>query len=341
MGARQILAQERDALIQQIYQITGISDILRGQTDPAETLGAQQIKASAGALRLKRRQKEVAAFASCLIRLKTQIICKFYQPQTLIALCGITQDDPDFQLIPAALQLMKSEPLKTFRIEANADSMVELDQMQERQERIEFLKAVSEFVGQAVQGAQTMPEAMPLLGKMLMFAVRGFKIGREMEGDLEQMLSNIQPPQQKQDPSMMKAQADVQLEQSRQQHDQQMEMARQQFEREKFGFEQQLEQFRAEKDAEVEAARQHYQAMESAQQNELEAQRANLEAHNQAMLQQHKVAADQQLEAIRQQFQLLINSQNNAVKLEIAEIGAQTTLDAAQVSAARQASEGE
>jgi hypothetical protein len=42
----------RDSAKQVIYEITGISDILRGATDPRETLGAQQLKANSSSLRL-------------------------------------------------------------------------------------------------------------------------------------------------------------------------------------------------------------------------------------------------------------------------------------------------
>ena len=35
----------RQQLIQDIYQITGLSDIIRGASNPRETLGAQKIKA--------------------------------------------------------------------------------------------------------------------------------------------------------------------------------------------------------------------------------------------------------------------------------------------------------
>jgi hypothetical protein len=51
------LYAQRDQLVQAIYEISGISDVLRGSTDAQETLGAQQIKANFGSLRLKERQK--------------------------------------------------------------------------------------------------------------------------------------------------------------------------------------------------------------------------------------------------------------------------------------------
>ncbi len=63
----------RDQIKNVIYETTGISDILRGLTDPNETLGAQQIKTQWGSLRVQRKQAEVARFARDLFRLKAEI----------------------------------------------------------------------------------------------------------------------------------------------------------------------------------------------------------------------------------------------------------------------------
>jgi hypothetical protein len=53
--AIQTLYEQRAAIEQTIYQVTGIADIQRGSTDPNETLGAQQLKAQWGSLRIQRR----------------------------------------------------------------------------------------------------------------------------------------------------------------------------------------------------------------------------------------------------------------------------------------------
>jgi hypothetical protein len=58
-----------------IYEITGISDIVRGQGAASETATAQQIKGQYAGLRLKAMQEGVALFASELLRIKAQIIC--------------------------------------------------------------------------------------------------------------------------------------------------------------------------------------------------------------------------------------------------------------------------
>ena len=74
----------REDIKGQIYEITGISDIIRGQTAASETATAQQIKGQYAGLRLKSMQETVALFASELLRIKAQIVCTKYQDQTIL-----------------------------------------------------------------------------------------------------------------------------------------------------------------------------------------------------------------------------------------------------------------
>lgn len=76
-------------LVQQIYEITGISDIMRGASDAAETAAAQQIKASFGSMRLQKRQRRVNRFIRELTRIKTEIIAEHFTRDQLEQMVGI------------------------------------------------------------------------------------------------------------------------------------------------------------------------------------------------------------------------------------------------------------
>ncbi len=80
--------ETRQALINDVYQITGISDILRGETDPNETLGAQEIKAQTGSRRIQTCQRDLARFARDLAELVGEVIAEVFQPQTIAAMSG-------------------------------------------------------------------------------------------------------------------------------------------------------------------------------------------------------------------------------------------------------------
>ena len=228
---------------QQIYDITGISDIIRGASNAGETATAQQIKGQYATLRLKTYQDEVARFASQILRIKAQIICQHFQPETIMKIGGAELlSDTDKQLIPQAMELLKDNPMRTFRVEVATDSMLYADEQQEKADRVEFLSATSQFIEKAIQGAQAVPEMTPILMDLLKFGVQGFRVGRTLEGEFDtfadaekekqvQAQANPQPPQPS--PDEIKAQAEAQ----KMQMEAQLEQMRLQLETQKLEFE--------------------------------------------------------------------------------------------------------
>lgn len=83
------LYQQRDQLIQAIYEITGISDIMRGSSDATETLGAQQLKAQFGSARIKTMQQDVQRWIRDTLRIKAELVAEHYEPQTFLAITGL------------------------------------------------------------------------------------------------------------------------------------------------------------------------------------------------------------------------------------------------------------
>ncbi len=310
----------------QIHEITGLSDILRGDTEAQETATAQRLKGSFGSLRLKTMQGEVVQFATELLQIKAQIMCKFFQPETLVKISACQQLSQDDQrMIPQALQLLKQEPLRNFRIEVSTDSMVQLDEMQEKADRMEFLKATGEFLEKAFPIIQSEPAAGPLLVEMLKFGVTAFKVGKAIEGKFDNALDQLQqqaaqPQQKKPDPEMAKIQAKAQAD------GQQAQMTFQ------------LDQQRNQMEMQVETHRQQMQAAQIQQQNQIEAQRSQQDAQNEAKLEQMRLMHDASQAQITGQLEILIARMNNAAKVDVAELGAATTIQAAQISAANSAS---
>lgn len=228
----------RDEIKGQIYEITGISDIVRGQTAASETATAQQIKGQYAGLRLRSMQEDVALFATALIQLKAQIICSKFQPQTILQYSAAEQmSDADKQLVPEALMLIKDKVLRTFRIEVAADSLVQIDENQNKRDRVEFLQAMGGFLSQALPMGQQAPELVPMLVDMVKFGMSAYKQATPIEGTIDQALEQMkqkqaqaaqQPPQP--DPEMMKMQADQQREQARVEADMQIEQIKSQSE---------------------------------------------------------------------------------------------------------------
>jgi hypothetical protein len=79
----------RKQLVEDVYQIIGISDIMRGATDPQETEGAQQLKAQYGGVRVKDRQAEIARFCRDISRLVGQVIAQYCSPATIMEMTNV------------------------------------------------------------------------------------------------------------------------------------------------------------------------------------------------------------------------------------------------------------
>lgn len=73
----------RDQAKQVMYEVTGISDIVRGATDPNETATAQSIKSQWGGLRIRDRQMETQRFVRDILRINAEIIAEHFQLETL------------------------------------------------------------------------------------------------------------------------------------------------------------------------------------------------------------------------------------------------------------------
>jgi hypothetical protein len=297
--------QAMDQVKSQIYEIMGIADIQRGQTDPNETLGAQIIKSNNASGRLKNMQHSVVDFATTLLCIKAQIICNHFTEETILKISGADQlSEQDKMLVPQALELLKNESAKNFRIEVTSDSMIYQDEQQEKQNRVEFLSAVSQFMQTALPVAQQVPELTPMLMEMLKFGVTAFKAGKQMEGLIDEtadkfreqakaMEGQPKPPS----PEVQKLQMQAQLE------------------AQKMQFQSQLEQQKMQANIEMERAKQEYQSQETQLRMNLEAQR-NAQDREQEM----KVAQMKML--TERNTQLMLAHINNGAKIEVARIGA-------------------
>jgi hypothetical protein len=296
----------------QIYEIMGIADIQRGQTDPNETLGAQIIKSNNASGRLKTMQHDVVNFATALLQIKAQIICNHFTDDTIVKISGAMQLSPqDQQLIPQALQLLKNEPAKNFRIEVTTDSMIYQDEQQEKQDRMEFLQAMGGFLQQAIPAANATPELTPMLIEMLKFGVTAFKAGKGLEGLIDETADKFRqqakaaegqpkPPT----PEEQKMQMQMQIEQSKiqaKQAEMQMQL--------------QIDQQKMQMQMELEKAKQEYQAQENQLKFQLEEQRNMMDREMEIKVAQMKMNTERNT-------QVLLAHINNGAKIEVARIGA-------------------
>jgi hypothetical protein len=297
----------------QIYELMGIADIQRGQSDPNETLGAQIIKSNNASGRLKTQQHAVVDFATSLLSIKAQIICNHFTDETLVKISGAMQlSDQDKQFIPQAIELLRDEASKNFRIEVTSDSMIYQDEQQEKQDRMQFLAAVGGFFQQAVPLVQSQPELAPMAIEMLKFGVTAFKAGKQLEGIIDETADKLRQQAKQAEgqpkpptPEMQKLQMTMQIEQAKMQA-RQGEMQAQA----------QLEQAKLQGQMQLEKAKQEYQAQENQLKFQLEEQRNQMDREMELKVAQMKMMTERNT-------QVLLAHINNGAKIEVARIGSQ------------------
>jgi hypothetical protein len=278
-------------------------------------------------------QEDVALFASELFQLKAQVICTKFQPSTILMYAAAQGMQPaDQALIPQALQLIQDKPLRSFRIQVDSDSLVQIDENQNKRERTEFLQAMGGFLTQALPMGQQAPELVPMLIELVKFGVVAYKKAAPIEGTIDQAMQELQMKQQQMsqqppppNPEVLKMQAEQQFEQMRMQ-------AQAQTEQMKMQATAQAEQMRVQADGQIAQAK--AQAEMQIAQMKMQADAA-LEAQKQQHLQAMKQAeldhADQ-LERWKVELE-------QATKITVARIGANPGMDIPLLEAQEAASQ--
>jgi hypothetical protein len=196
------LRQYRQDKVTQIYEVLGVSDIMRGSSKASETAAAQQIKAQFGSTRIQLKQFYIADWITQALRIKAEIICKHFQPETIIKRSNIERT-PDAPLAMAAVQLLKDEEMNEYRINIEADSMAALDWAAERDAAVQFMQGLGAFISQVAPMAQQVPQAAPVLMSLLQWSVSKFRVSTQIESVLDQAISSLKQqgmPQPKPNP---------------------------------------------------------------------------------------------------------------------------------------------
>lgn len=225
------LVELRKVVIDDIYQITGISDIVRGQSVASETATAQQLKSQWGSIRIRERQGELARFARDMTRIAGEIIAENFDQQTIAEMSQVqlptlaqkqavqakvqqmqqqmqlaqSQGQPvqppvmppqvkkilDNPAFEEVLQFLADDKARGFLIDIETDSTIQPDEDAEKQRRTEFVKTVGGFVQQAFPLVQAAPQFGQFVGETLKFLAQAFRAGRPLEGSIDQLVEMI------------------------------------------------------------------------------------------------------------------------------------------------------
>lgn len=195
------LYDARENTKQILYEVSGLSDILRGAVDPREKLGQSRLKGQFASQRLEQRRMTVERCARDALRIKAEIMCEHFTPDVLREMSGYDQlpevmrmqEQPGLadQVFAQCIDILRSDKLRGYRLDIETDSTVALDAQEDQQRRTEFLTAAGSFLEQMLPVAQAVPQMTPLAMDMLTFGVRGFRVGRTLEARFEETAQKL------------------------------------------------------------------------------------------------------------------------------------------------------
>lgn len=246
----------REQCKQVIYEITGISDILRGASVASETATAQNIKNQWGTLRLKRMQREVMRYTRDCLRIMAEIGVTKFSVETMQKITGLgyvteevkqqaaaaiqqaqhqaginpqaggqgqPQLPPELQEAATStsweevMALLKDDQLRNFRVDIETNSTVDVEATEDKEAIGELLNAIAQFLSGAGPLVEQGILPFEAAKTILLSVVRRFRFGTEVEDQIAQMA----PPQPKADPAVEKAKLEQQKMQQQMEVDQQ------------------------------------------------------------------------------------------------------------------------
>lgn len=171
---------QREQVKQAIYEVTGISDIIRGQGMASETATAQNIKQQWGSLRIKKLQRMMERQVRELFVLTVEIMARRFQPQSLAKMAGM-------QLTQEVMQFLQ-KPFDHYRIDVESDSTVRADMTQNRREMAEFLQGTAQYFNTMAPIIQSAPAAAGEAAEIYSAFARQFNLGKQAEDALDRMV---------------------------------------------------------------------------------------------------------------------------------------------------------
>lgn len=215
-----IIAREQSKRV--VYEITGISDIIRGSTVASETATAQEIKSQWGTLRLKRLQKEVQRYARDLLRIMLEIAATKFSEETWARMTGLPfltqsgkaqldqlmmaaqaaqasgqQVDPQtaqqIQMgmqIPVwadVLKMLRDDFERAYRIDIETNSTVEPEAAEDQKQIAELMNALGQFLNGVAPLVQSGAMPFEIAQSMLLAISRRFRFGSEIEDHIKGM----------------------------------------------------------------------------------------------------------------------------------------------------------
>jgi hypothetical protein len=195
----------------QLFETLKVSDLLRGASDATKTATANRLESSWSSLGLIVRQNQFAAFISKALNKVGTIIAEQFEPEVIFEIAdadgllepmvpdvdqGPDQPPLDPQMMIDAVKaqiadLYRDDERRCYRIQIASDSMVALDQAQEKQDGLEMISSVSSFFEQMKGMIEQYPPLAGFSMALLQNVIRRYKGGEELDGIFQKAISTV------------------------------------------------------------------------------------------------------------------------------------------------------
>jgi hypothetical protein len=316
------LRELRDEAIGLLQQVTGMSDIMRGELGGQyEGVGQSQLKAKFGSVRVQALQDDLAKFASDLLQLKAEVISRHFEPETIARRANVDKTF-DVETIPAAIQLIKDPDAARLRVKVKPESVGMADYAQLKQERTDYISSIASFFQAVGPIFQEEAGAKPYFLELLKWGLAGFKGSNEIEAVMDKAIevSNQAAIAAANEPD----EGDEKTQQEKAKNEGQMQL-------ENLKHENTLMQIEAKMNADLQIRQNDLQADMQTKQNEMQAemQQGQAEMHIQLAQIQAKMVADIKTENAQSQVNAL--QSHAAAKSEVQKESATMSLDMAKL----------
>lgn len=207
--ALKALAERRAQLMSAIYEITGVSDIMRGNADPNETATAVTKKTNFGTLRNQDRQNDFQRYLTDVLKIKAEIICEMFTPE-LLSQYADSETNP--QIVMSAIDLLKSDKLRNLTLGVETDTSFMQDE--EAAKTLDAVKTIHEMITAAFQTVSAQPALLTIYKKMIESVVVTLPNTRQFTAAIDDTFNRIeqelaQPDEEQPNPDVIRAQADM------------------------------------------------------------------------------------------------------------------------------------
>lgn len=185
--ALQSLAQRRQDIVNSIYEITGVSDIMRGTSNAGDTATAITKKTNFGTLRNQDRQNDMQRFIADLFKIKAEIICEQFDTDKLLSF--LPPLERNTTEAAAAVTLLKTNKLRGMVLGIESD--ITFGEGDQAKKNIDAITTVHNMIGQAFDVVSKQPALLDLYRQMISGVVACLSNARQYESVLENCFDKI------------------------------------------------------------------------------------------------------------------------------------------------------